>query len=325
VAIRKGEGKLCISHVKDIDGVSAAALARAATGCEFRLTDYDSLFEEMDAVPENVGELTLCDLGTDQSRFEEFHLRLANLAGRMKVTYIDHHYLADEQRTRLKALPITLVHNTKECAGMLTYLHFRKRLPEEAKIVSLYAAVTDYMDGSANARRTMERYDRHFVLLESTLLSYALARNGSDSRYARMLVKELARMRTPHQIEGVVESAREQADMVIKLAKVVRRRGKELRNLAFMKTQQSSTGNVAKLLLGAFDVQVGVAYKEKKGRAEMSLRSTSECKVHLGKAVGPLAQKYGGNGGGHDRAAGCAVPASHARDLITELDSVLSG
>ena len=36
-----------------------------------------------------------------------------------------------------------------------------------------------------------------------------------------------------------------------------------LGKLAYMETDQSSTGNVAKLLLGAFNVQVGVSYRAK--------------------------------------------------------------
>ena len=40
----------------------------------------------------------------------------------------------------------------------------------------------------------------------------------------------------------------------------------------------------------------------------MSLRCTSECKVHLGQTISEIAGRHGGNGGGHARAAGCTVP-----------------
>src|SRR5580658_9872247 len=33
----------CISHIKDVDGLSSAALVLAAKGGTFRLTDYDDL------------------------------------------------------------------------------------------------------------------------------------------------------------------------------------------------------------------------------------------------------------------------------------------
>ena len=317
--------KLCLSHVKDIDGLSSAALVRAATGSEFRLTDYDTLFDELNGIRAGVTELVVCDLGTDKSRFAEFSGTLRRLSERLRITYIDHHYISPEDKAVLKALPITLVHNVNECAGMLTYLHFRESLPEEAKAVALYAAVTDYMDNSTNAKRIMETYDRHFVLLESTLLSYALAFEGKDPEYPYMLVRQLAKMRPPHQIPGVAESALKQANVTVRLAKQVKREGAKLRNVAYIETKQGSTGGVAKLLLGAFGTPVGVAYRNKPGgRSEMSLRCTSACRVHLGQTIGAIAAKHGGSGGGHARAAGCTVPTADVKEVLRELDTAVS-
>jgi len=317
--------RLCLSHVKDIDGVSSAALVRAATGSDFKLIDYDGLFDELDSVPAAVEELFICDLGTDQSRFPRFSETLKRLSERMRVTYIDHHYIAAHDMEALKRLPIKLVHNVNECAGMLTYLHFKKSLPEEAKMVSLYAAVTDYMDGSRNAERIMETYDRHLVLLESTLLSYALAMKGKDPEYPRMLVQELSRMRLPHQIPGVPEAAMAQADLIARLAKRVKRDGTKLTSVAYIETKESSTGSVAKLLLGAFGASVGVSFKKKAGgKTDMSLRCTSACKVHLGQTIGGIAEKHGGNGGGHAKAAGCTVPTPEVMQVLRELDEAVS-
>jgi len=317
--------KLCLSHVKDIDGVSSAALVRAATGCDFQLVDYDTLFDSLDSLPDGLRDLFICDLGTDQSRFKAFLERLGELSKTIRITYIDHHYLSPQDKAALKLLPIRLVHNVNECAGMLTYLTLRASLPEEAKMVSLYAAVTDYMDGSSNAKRIMETYDRHMVLLESTLLSYALALKGKDPEYPRMLVKELSRMRFPHQIPGVPEAAMSQADAMVRLGKEIKKKGAKLENVAYVETKSGSTGGVAKLLLGAFGASVGVSFKKKTGgRVEMSLRCTSACKVHLGKTIGLIAAKHGGNGGGHARAAGCTVPAKEAVQVIRELDDIVS-
>ncbi len=318
--------KLCLSHVKDIDGLSSAALVRAATGCDFLLVDYDSLFAALDNLPAGLGELYICDLGTDQSRFSAFAQRLEDLSEKVLVTYIDHHYLAPEDRAGLKRLPIELVHSERDCAGMLTYLHFKDSLPPEAAMVALYAAVTDYLDDSRNAKAIMETYDRHMIMLESSLLSYALAKNGKDPAYPRTLVTKLSEMRLPHQVPGVVEEAVAQADVVARLIKKVKTEGKILENVAYFETKQTSTGLVAKLLLGAFAAPVGVAYKRKApDRVEMSLRCTSKCKVHLGKTIGAIAAKHGGNGGGHARAAGCTVPASEALKVIRELDLAVSG
>ncbi len=312
----------CISHIKDVDGICSAALAVAANGGTFRLTDYDELFFELDNIPEATESLVLCDLGTDATRFGEFVERLANLQKRMQVTYIDHHFLTEEMRKSLQSLPIRLVHDTTECASMLTYLTFRSRLPAGAGYLALYGAVTDYLDASPTAAKMMERFDRQFVLLECTMLSYALANNAGEYPYLENVVAELVAMKKPHAIKMVSELALGQLVVVDELAGLVGKKGVQLGRLAYMETEESSTGNVAKLLLGAFDVVVGVSYKRKDGdRSEMSLRGTSECRVHLGQAISEIAGRYGGNGGGHQKAAGCSIPTEKVLPALEELSS----
>ena len=314
----------CISHVKDVDGLSSAAIVLAAKGGTFRLTDYDDLLKEIDSIPATATSLTLCDLGTNASNFPEFLSRLAALAKRMPVTYIDQHYLAEEAKQQIVSTGVDLRHDIRDCAAMLTYLTYRESLPEGARLLALYGAVTDYMDTSANASQMMETFDRQFVLLECTMLAYALAKNGRDYAYPEMLVRELALMKAPHSIDDVGKEAVEQAEVVRRLAEDVRSKGPRLGKLAYMKTSESATGNVAKLLLGAFGVPLGVAYKEKVGGvAEFSLRSTSESRIHLGKEIGTIAQKHGGSGGGHERAAGCSVPSSEVQGLLSDLEARL--
>ena len=314
----------CISHIKDVDGLSSAALVVAAKGGTFRLTDYDDLLKEIDAVPPSATSVTICDLGTNASNFPEFVAKLAGLAKRMPVTYIDHHYLSEDAKQEILKTGVELHHEVRDCASMLTYLTYKGSLPEGARLLALYGAVTDYMDTSANASKMMETFDRQFVLLECTLLSYALAKNGRDYAYPETLVRELAMMKAPHTIDEVGKDALEQAEVVTRLAEEVRSKGTRLGRLAYMKTEQSATGNVAKLLLGAFGVPLGVAYKEKSGgTAEFSLRSTSESKIHLGKEIGLIAQRHGGSGGGHEKAAGCSVPSSEVQGLLADLESRL--
>lgn len=314
----------CISHIKDVDGVSSAALVLAAKGGTFRLTDYDDILKEVDAVPADATGVTICDLGTNASNFPDFVGRLAALEKRVPVTYIDHHYLADEAKQAIIKTGVELHHDVRDCASMLTYLTYKGSLPEAARLLALYGAVTDYMDTSADASKMMETFDRQFVLLECTLLSYALAKNGRDYAYPEMLVKELAAMKAPHSIDSVGQEGLAQAEVVRLLADEVRTKGTRLGRLAYMKTSESATGNVAKLLLGAFGVPVGVAYKEKGGgTAEFSLRGTSESRIHLGKEIGVIALRHGGSGGGHEKAAGCSVPVSEVQGLLADLESRL--
>ncbi|HME18210.1 MAG TPA: DHHA1 domain-containing protein [Nitrososphaerales archaeon] len=315
---------LCISHVKDVDGIGAAALVRAATGAEVVLSDYVTLMEDLGRVPKDVGVFVLCDLGSDNSNMDEFVSRMGSIASHAKVTYIDHHLMSQQAKRGLKEAGVRVVHDEAECAAMLAYATFRESLPERAKMVALLGAVTDYMDDSPMAKKMIEQADRQFILLEATLLAYAIARKAGRGGFPDMLVEELSRMKHPHEIPGVPDLAVEQLSAMVALEHEVKRKGEKMGELAYMVTTQRSTGNVAKLLIGAFGVQVGVALKEQeKGWYEVSLRCTSECKVHLGKAIGRIASEMGGSGGGHRKAAGCRIPVDRMERMLAQLSEEL--
>jgi RecJ-like exonuclease len=308
-----------------VDGICSAAIAVAATGCRFKLTDYDSVIKELESIANDVREVFVCDIGTDPVRFPEFLDSLTRIARKARVTYIDHHYLREDWKKRIRDSGIVLVHDTREAAGMLTYKHFEKTLPGDAKLLALYASVTDYMDNSKLSRRLMDNFDRHLVLLESTLLSYSVAKRGDEESFRNLLVSELAEMKSPHRIRGVTEAALEQAERTMALMETVKSQGGKMGRIAHMETDEYSTGAVAKLLIGAFGVAVGVSYRPKDHGKwyEVSLRGTSRCKVHLGQMISRLAAKYGGNGGGHRLAAGCRIPRQKIDALLADINRLV--
>jgi len=295
-------------------------LVAAATGAEVLLSDYDDLIANLAKVPPGVERFFLCDLGADNSNLDEFLRSLKRIAKAAEVMYIDHHFMTKETKDKLRRSGIRLVHDERDCASMLAYLTFKDSLPERASLIALCGAVTDYMDDSPAAKGLMEQADRQFVLLEATLLAYALGRKGAKGGFPETVVSELSRMRLPHEIAEVPSLAMGQLVEVSHLMGVVREKGNKMGRLAYMTTSEHSTGNVAKLLIGAFQVPVGVALKEKRqGWYEVSLRSTSECRIHLGRTVERIAAGLGGNGGGHRKAAGCSIPASKADVLLSLL------
>ncbi len=310
----------CISHVKDVDGLGSAALVVAATGAEVLLSDYDELLDKLRRVPADAERFVLCDIGADNANLDGFLKEIRRICGHAEVTYVDHHYMSDSTKRRLRAAGVRLVHDDEECSSMLTHRIFSSSLPERARLIALCGAVTDYMDGSPMARKMMEQADRQFVLLESSMLAYALGRKGGEPGFPEMVVRELSKMKHPHEIQGVPQLAVEQLEAVARLGEEVKKEGKRLGRLAYMVTTQHSTGNIAKLLIGAFEVPVGVALNEKQaGWYEVSLRCTSECKVHLGRTIDAVANKLGGNGGGHKMAAGCRIPASKVDEMLEAL------
>jgi RecJ-like exonuclease len=310
----------CISHVKDVDGLGSAALVAAATGAEVLLSDYDDLLDNLTRVPPGTEKFVLCDLGADNANLDGFLKRLKKIVGGAEVTYIDHHFMTLATKRRLRRIGVRLVHDEHECSSMLAYLTFKGSLPERARLIALCGAVTDYTDDSPVARKLMEQADRQFVLLEATMLAYALSKKGTQDGFPETVVSELSKMKHPHEIAGVPRLAVDQLVEVVRLGEHVKEQGTKMGRLAYMITNQHSTGNIAKLLVGAFEVPVGVALREKQpGWYEVSLRSTSECRVHLGRTIDRIAARLGGNGGGHRKAAGCSIPVSKVNIMLSEL------
>ncbi|MDG6916160.1 MAG: DHH family phosphoesterase [Nitrososphaerota archaeon] len=310
----------CVSHRKDIDGLGSGSLAAAATGGEIILTDYDDMIMNLRKVPDDADRVVISDLGADSADFPEFLAELRRLAKHADVTYIDHHYLSGPARKKVLKSGVRLVHDVEECASMLTYKTFKDRLPGGAALVALCGAVTDYMDDSPMGKELMERADRHFVLAEATMLALALDNRGDEDGYPESLAAEMAKMKKAHEIPGVPEAAVRQLQKEAGLEAVVKEQGRKKGGLAYMFTAEHSTGNVAKVLIGAFDVPVGVALKQKQqGWYEVSLRGTSRTKVHLGRTISKIAEELGGSGGGHQKAAGCRIPAAKAEEMLAAL------
>jgi len=295
-------------------------MAVAATGGKIILTDYDDFVDNLRKVPDDANSLVITDVGADSADFPLYLDEIKRIARHAKVTHIDHHYMSPSAKSQVRKVGVRLVHDVTECASMLTYKTFKQVLPERARLIALCGAVTDYMDDSPMARRLMEQGDRHFVLLEATLLSEALGLKGAEEGFPEMVVGELAKMKHPHEIRGIPEAAIEQLKREAHLGEVVKERGRKVGHLAYMVTDEYSTGSVAKLLIGAFEVPVGVAMREQQqGWYEVSLRSTSEARIHLGKTIGRISARLGGSGGGHRKAAGCRIPVSEADEMLKAL------
>ena len=314
---------VCVSHVKDVDGLCSAAIVRAATGAEVILTDYGKVLAALGTISDGAKRVIVCDLGTDAGESDEFVARLASFARRGEAAYVDHHFLPRRVKRSIEGAGVRLVHDTNECSSVLAFQTFRDLLPAEAERLALFGAVTDDMDGAPAASRMMEQTDRGFVLLEATLLSNALSFRGESPGFQESMVSELAKMKQPHEIEGVVEYAVRQLAVSASLSKEVRRKGKRMGRLAFVETSEYSSGNVARWLMGAFGVPVGVAIRKRNGLAEVELRGTSDCRVHLGKTIGPIAFELGGSGGGHRLACGCHVPEGKEMKMLAELSKVV--
>jgi single-stranded-DNA-specific exonuclease len=323
---------VAISHRKDADGVCSGALISYMTGAKIYLTDYGDMVETLSGVDE-ADEYFISDLGLNKNTFDGFLDQVKRLSAFAKVHYFDHHPISKDFESKLSSAGLDITHSVEECASVLVFKRYEDKFKEspQMKIAACAGAITDYMDLQPYAKKIISSFDRQFLLYEATVLSFTIAAIGRGSEQGNQqlvkLAEELATGKLPHEISGASEYAQSHAARSAELISTAKKYGKKIHeNFAYIVTKESSTGNVANFLVGAFDVPVGVAVREEEsGYYEISLRSTEQSRHDLGKIVGKITTILGSSGGGHPHASGARIRQDQLDEFVKLLDDELSG
>ncbi|TLY08376.1 MAG: single-stranded DNA exonuclease RecJ [Thaumarchaeota archaeon] len=319
---------LCVSHKEDADGIGAASLIRQAFGGETRLVDYPGLMNELEQLrnDESLKTLFICDLGLSKTNQDQFVKLLSHLRkNRVSVTYIDHHDIDEAIKKKIQSLKVKLIHVITECTTVQVYNTFKSKLNDHSSFIAACAAVTDYMEDRPLGSKLLQRFDRQFILLEATVLTFTIVSHQKDSDYLLYLVDELSEAKYPHELPNTFEFARIQAEKISNVIQKVKDNMKKMKNLSYMEVTDSGASMVVNFVLGLSGKDVGVSYKlrEEQGIYAVSIRGSRACKIHLGKIVNQLATELGGSGGGHDKACGAVIPREKIKQFLKKFNSKL--
>ncbi len=319
---------LCISHKEDADGISSAALIKQLFGGDCILVDYPEMMDVLESLrnDDTLKKLFICDLGLSKKNSDNFVEILSELTKkRVSVTYVDHHELDSSVITKLKKSKVVLIHDVSECTTVLVYNAFQKKLSEHSSFIAACAAVTDYMEERPIATKLLQMYDRQFVLVNATVLTYNIVGHQKDAEYLLYLVEELSDSTYPHDIPNAFEFAQIQVGKLAEIISKVKKSMKISKNLAHMEVLDSGASGAVNFVLGLSGKNVGVAYKERidNGIYAVSVRGSRSCKVHLGRLVSSLADELGGSGGGHDKACGAIIPKNKIKKFLQKMNSQL--
>ena len=320
-----------MSHRKDADGICSGALTSYFTGAKIYLTDYGDMVETLSKIG-RVDDYYISDLGLNKTTFSGFLDQIKRLSEFGRVHYFDHHPMPEEFRSKLLETGLEMIHSVEECASVIVYKKYEERFRDspQMKIAACCGAITDYMDLQPYAKKIIASFDRQFLLYEATVLAFTIASVGRGSEDSNsQLVKiaeEIASGKLPHEIEGASGYAQSYAERSAALISSAKKNGKKVHeNFAYMITPESSTGNVANFLVGAFNVPVGVAIREEEpGFYELSLRSVEQSRHDLGRILGRITAKLGASGGGHPHASGARIRREQLEEFLKLLDDELS-
>jgi single-stranded-DNA-specific exonuclease len=321
-----------MSHKEDVDGLASAALAKSAFNAQtVILSDYPSLIPKLEKLANSekkIDNMFVCDLGLSKKNEQRFVELLAKIVSHgTKVTYVDHHDIGKETIAGLKKAGVTLVHTVKECTSVQMYRKYKKKLPEAATFLAAMGALTDYMEKKPAAAKLVPRYDRQFLMLEATSLSYMISASQRDEDFLIKVVDTLSKGKYPHDVKGGFELAERYAKKVANAVDSIRSGIVKLDNVAHApSTVDLSSSMVVNFVLGSSGKPAAMVYKLKEdiGSYVVSIRGSKGCKVHLGRLVNDVASRLGGSGGGHDKACGAVIPRDKLDDFIRVLDSKVS-
>ena len=319
---------VCVSHEEDADGICSAALIKQAFGGETILVDYPGMMDSMEPLrnDEALKDVFICDLGLNKKNELEFVELLLTLRKRkVKVTYIDHHDLDRKIIRKLEQNSVKVLHDTNECTTVQVYNAFKKKLNDHAVFVAACAAITDYMEDRPLGSKALQIFDRQFALISATVLTYNIVGHQNDPDYLLYLVDELSESKYPHEIPNSYEFAQIQVGKLAEIISKVKKSLKVKKNLGYMEIKDSGASGAVNFVLGLSGKDVGVAYKERVdyGIYAVSVRGSKTCKIHLGKLVNKLSTKFGGSGGGHDKACGASIPKSQITKFVNALNTEL--
>ena len=309
-----------ITHGDDLDGLTCGAFMMRLFDARIIPANYDDLEEALNIVGNDVGKLYITDLNLREALIPKIDAIRYHTA----VTIIDHHPMEGRLVGKLRDLGVEIVHDTKDCASVLVYDHFRNRLERDAGRLAAYAAVSDMFEEGPIVSRLMDGMDRKFVQNEALLLSAALGSDQSQS-FKKRVVEELSHYTYPHRIEGVVEAAINQLEKIVRIKETVLKESIVVGRLAYMECGDDfSTGEVANIVMGTLFVPVGMCWKDQGEMVNISLRGERRLSEHLGVLASEISKKYGGFGGGHARASGAKVPREKLEDFIADLLKALN-
>jgi RecJ-like exonuclease len=268
--------------------------------------------------------LFICDLGLSKKNENEFvNILKEMIKAKCKIAYIDHHDLDKKILSELKRTGVKLLHSTGECTSIHIYNKYKRKFSSHSAFIAAAAALTDYLETKPIASNLVSRFDRQFLMLEATALSYMISSSQHDNDFLMTIVDDLSQKKYPHDIEGGFLRAERHARKVLSVVKSIENTIVLSKNLAYVQiNSELPSSMVVNFVLGTSGKPVALVYKTKEeiNSCIISIRGSNECKVHLGRIVNNLSSALSGSGGGHEKACGAVIPKDKFTEFIKLLD-----
>ena len=309
-----------ITHGDDADGLTCAALLQRLFKANTILANYDDLEAALASIGNDVEKLYITDLNLREALLPQ----IQKIRERSSITLIDHHSMQSTVKNKLQELGVEVIHDTRDCASILVYSTYLDDLKQDAAQIAVWAAIADMFEDGPIASILLDHMDRKWAQHEALILNHALGYNQSE-QFKCYIIESLAKSLYPHQIKGASEAAFLQLERLVQIKKLVPDKATRAGRFAYMECGDDlSTGEVANIIMDALGVDIGVCYKYDGDWVNISFRGERKLPEHLGDIAAKLSEKYGGFGGGHNRAAGAKIHKNRFSEFKSDFSNQIN-
>lgn len=309
-----------LSH-GDCDGVCSASIALAAfPDSKIFFTHPYGLSQDLKMVSSH-DHIIICDVALCYPKLQEVLDELKRITkGGGIVIYIDHHPFP--VNFNIQSLPGNVIHTTSACASELTYNALVGKLNLDLSRISIYGAIGDYCDGTAEVKKLLSNWDKRTLYFETGILVQGLTATRKDYAFKRRIVLELAENILPSRNEELVRYAvkqtLEEEEMRLRIKEIIKVAG----NIAYVVDPKGPLSKAAIYVMATGGTPVGVAGEVRGDMIDISLRSRSIA-VNLNELLLKITPKLNGTGGGHPSAAGARLPYRNFPEFIKEITKAI--
>jgi len=322
------ENSICFSHIEDPDGIISAALIKQIFNSDIHLVDYNNFINEIEKIEKksNLENLIICDLEIKLNSADTFFEIIENLSKKkISILYIDHHNLNSNISERLKKFNVKVIHSENECTSSLIYDNFIDKLKKNSSLLTACACITDKRDDTVIAKKILQKNDKMYVYLNSSLIWYYIKNNQNHQKKLYDIVNLFYNNQYPLEIINICSEAKTLSTDLNNLTKNIYESVKHLEKISYTEIFNNKLEFAANGILSMSDKNVAIVFRtiSNKNIKELVILSNNICKKDIGENTNIIASNLNGFGGGDPKKSAAIIPNKNFEKFLEEFDHSL--
>lgn len=308
----------------DLDGMTAAAITIAYLRDSQRLDRYEILFSQpfnlhdtLRRIPKKEADMMLIiDIALDEEHWPHTKKELLELAGKTKIVWIDHHRSTMQHAFELLEMGIPLLTSVDGCAATIAGKAFLEKIKDK----EFFSRLVTVGEVSDKVRQIPESHPLKPII---EVLGNALSEDPTDDDFKRKLLRtwlkekklvtDEAARRSEEAIERLRALLKEASENIVYDTEKLR--VIDLRHVRV----HGYAGKIASHHANSYKKITLILFRVGEANTIVTARVPENTNIDIASILKALAEKYGGGGGGHTKAASARVPSTMADEFVREL------